>query len=106
MNKYDIGGTEFVLPSAVSNYRLNVEDTIYKFVQDNSDGKRIQNLPTVESIEIVSTKKTTFEIKDDKSYDAYNINLKWKYTNDYGYDTKAQVIVIKKDDKMYVVEKN
>ena len=47
-----------------------------------------------------------FEIKDDKSYDAYNINLKWKYTNDYGYDTKAQVIVIKKDDKMYVVEKN
>ena len=39
-NKYDVGGTDFVFPDILANYRLNVEDTIYKYVEDNSDGKR------------------------------------------------------------------
>src|SRR5574344_723307 len=42
VNKYDVGGNEFVFPTALKSYKANVEDTIYKFVEDNSSNTRNQ----------------------------------------------------------------
>ena len=107
INKYDVGGTEFLEPSVVENYITNVDDTIYRYVEDNTNGKRNQNLPEVISIDVASFKSTTFKVKDEnKEYEAYSVKLTWKYHVDYGYDTEGEVIVIKKDNKLYVVEKN
>lgn len=103
-NKYDVGGTDFVLPSILANYRLNVEDTIYKYVEDNSDGKRIQNLPVVESVNITKTTKGKYKI-GETSYDSYTFNMNWTYVSDYDYDKSGTVVVINNDKKMYVVEK-
>ncbi len=103
-NKYDVGGIDFVLPSILANYRLNVEDTIYKYVEDNSDGKRIQNLPVVSSVAINKTSKGKYKL-EEKSYDSYTFTMAWTYINDYDYDKTGTVVVIKNDNKMYVVEK-
>lgn len=106
VNKYDIGGADFVYPAKLENYKMNVSETMYKYVEDNTNGKRNQQLPVVNEINVVSNEKIKFEIKDDGKYDAYKIKLKWDYTVDYGYDKSGEVIVIKKDNKLYVVEKN
>lgn len=106
INKYDVGGCEFVLPNFVENYKINVTDTIYKYVADNSLNDRTQNLPVVNEISIESMEKKTYDIKDDKSYEAYKFSIVWGYSTDLGYETKGEVIVILKDDKMYIVEKN
>ena len=107
INKYDVGGVEFLYEPVVNNYITNVDDTIYKYVQDNSNGNRNQNLPEVVSIEVKSIKQTTFNIKaENKDYDAYSVKLSWKYHVDYGYDTEGEVIIINKDNKLFVVEKN
>ena len=106
-NKYDIGGLEFVYPDAIENFSINVTDTIYKYVEDNTKGNRVQQLPTVKTITIDSIKKDKFEIKSEKKkYDSYVIKLNWTYSIDLGYDTEGEVIVINKDNKLYVVEKN
>lgn len=105
INKYDTGGVSFVYPDGRNNYKLNVQDTIYKYVEDNTDGKRTQNLPEVSSVIVKDSKKDTYKIGND-SFEAYKINLEWSYVQDLGYDKTGEIILIKKDKNIYVVEKN
>ncbi len=107
INKYDVGGIDFIYPTIKQNYIDNVDDTIYKYVEDNSNGERSQNLPVVKSIEVLENTKGKFKINsENKEYDSYVFKIKWEYSFDLGYDEAGEVIVINKDNKMYVVEKN
>ena len=103
LSTYDVGGVEFIYPDVVDNYKLNVEQTIYKNIESNGDGKRNQTLPVVKSIEVVSNETGTFNYQD-KEMDAYIIELSWDYEKDLGYDKKATVTIVKKDDKLFIVE--
>ncbi len=105
VNKYEVGGVEFLHPDYVANYKLNVQNTLYKYMEDNSYGNRNQKLPLVSTIKVSSHEKTTFKIKDT-SYEGYKVELEWEYTEDLGYESKGEVIVIKNDNKYFVVEKN
>ena len=105
INKYDTGGASFVYPDGRDNYKLNVQDTIYKYVEDNTNGKRTQNLPEVSSVIVKDSKKDTYKIGDN-SFEAYKINLEWSYVQDLGYDKTGEIILIKKDRNIYVVEIN
>lgn len=107
INKYDVGGVELVLPEKKENYITNVTDTIYNFVEDNSNGKRNQSLPVVNGVTVKETKKDKYTIKDTKeTYNSYVFDIDISYVQDLSYDKSAEVIVIKKDKYMYVVEKN
>lgn len=107
VNKYDVGGIELVLPEAKDNYVTNVTDTIYNYVEDNSNGKRNQQLPVVSDVKITNVEKKEFKVNVlNQNYEAYVFKVDISYVNDYGYDKSAEIIVIKKDDFMYVVEKN
>ena len=106
INKYDVGGAEVVYPNIVDNYRLNVEDTLYKYMEDNSKGNRKQQLPEVKSIKVDSIKSDKYTIKsEDKTYSAYKVELSWTYVKDLNYDDEATLMIINSDDKLYVVEK-
>ena len=103
-NRYDVGGTEYVYPSAVNNFKLNAEDTIYKTVKTNSNGKRKQELPVVKNVTIdENILKNKFTIGDDE-YDAYVINVTWEYEKNLGYDTKATITCIEKEGKIFIVK--
>lgn len=104
-NMYDVGGVEFVYPKAQENYKLNVQNTLYKYMRDNSDGKRKQELPTVKSVEIVSTEENKFKIEETE-YEGYKIKLKIEYEKDLEYDKEAEIILIKDKKYLYIVEKN
>ena len=104
INKYDVGGTEYVYLDATENFKLNVEDTIYKHMENNSSGKRKQNLPEVSSIDVLSTEVGEYTIGDTDTFDAYIVDLAWEYASDLGYDDNATVTLVKMEDKLYVVE--
>lgn len=103
INKYDVGSTEYVYTENVDNFKLNVEDTIYKSIINNSNGKRKQELPCVSSVNIESITEEVFEMNENM-VDAYVIKINWKYEKDLGYDDYATIKLIKEDNKLYVVE--
>jgi hypothetical protein len=107
INKYDIGGAEEVYPNIVDNYKLNVSDTLYKYMEDNSTGKRRQTLPTVKTIKVDSIKPNKYKIDaENQTYDGYVVNLSWTYDNPkLGYDDEGEIYIINVDNKLYVVEK-
>lgn len=105
INKYDVGSLEYVYPESLDNFKLNVEDTIYKLIENDSDGKRKQSLPIVKSIEVTDSKKDTF-LLGKESKESYTISLEWKYEKDLGYDTHADVTLVALDNRLYVVSYN
>lgn len=107
VNKYDVGGIEEVYEPIRENYSINVQDTLYKYLEDNTNGEREQELPIVSSISVDSIEKNQFTYKSENvTYDGYKVKLSWSYKYDSGYDKSGEVILINKDDKLYVVEKN
>lgn len=104
-NMYDVGGVDFVYPNARDNYKLNVENTLYKYMENNLDGERKQTLPEVSSVQVVSNEEIEYNIGEEK-FQGYKINLDITYVKDLEYDKKAEVILVKQDKYLYVVEKN
>ena len=103
INKYDVGSAEYVYPDSIENFKLNVEDTIYKHMENNSDGKRKQDLPEVSGLNITAINTGEFLI-DDENYDSFIVELNWDYVKDLGYDDNATITLIILDNKLYVVE--
>ena len=105
INKYDVGGAMFVHPDYVSNFKLNVQNTLYKYMEDNSANLRKQELPEVSEVNITNTEKTNYKINDN-SLTGYKITLEWTYKKDLGYDSKGVVTLVKVDNSYYVVQKD
>lgn len=103
INKYDVGSLEYVHPDFINNFSLNVEDTIYKHVQNNSNGKRRQQLPVVASVNIEEINECNYNYLD-KAYEGYEVKLSWTYEKDLEYDDEALITLIKVDNKLYVSE--
>ena len=103
INKYDVGSAEYVYPDSIENFKLNVEDTIYKHMENNSDGKRKQDLPEVSGSNITAINTGEFLI-DEENYDSFIVELNWDYVKDLGYDDNATITLINLDNKLYVVE--
>lgn len=103
INKYDVGSLEYVYPDNVENFKTNVEDTIYKIVEDNTKGKRKQELSIVSSVNIEEETNGEYELSDVQNK-SYIVKLKWTYEKDMGYDSNATITLIEKDNKLYVVE--
>lgn len=105
LNKYDVGSKEFIYHKALDNYILKVEDTLYKYIEDNTYNQRNQDLPTVKSIIITNFQTSTYTL-DNTTYDSYEITLSWEYEKTNTYDKTAKVIVIKEADKLSIVEED
>lgn len=103
INKYDIGGDEFYHPNKLEMYKQKVIDTLYSTVEDNTYGDRKQPLPIVNSVEVLSVEETTYTM-DSTEVSAYEVALKWTYEEDMGYDSEGTIIVVKEDNKLYVVD--
>lgn len=105
LNKYDIGGLEFVLESEKEKFKSLMSDTLYDVVENNYDGKRNQELPLVNSVVIKECTESN-TLFDNEELLSYDIVLEWTYENDLGYDTSALIKVMKKDKEMYIVSYN
>lgn len=98
----DIGGLEFIHPDLKENFKENMSETLYKYVESNIDGKRTQELPIVKEIKVDNVFETKYTY-NDKEYDAYLVNANWTYEKDLGYQTNSKLTVIKVNNILYVV---
>ena len=99
-SKYDVGGKQFVLEDVLENYELNVSNTIYEFVENKNDRK--DEYPIVKSTNIIGIEDDKYTYNNDE-YDAYKVQEEIVYEKDLGYPKKCELILIKKDNKLYVV---
>lgn len=102
INQYDVGSLEYVHPDGKENFELKVKDTIYRFVEDNTYGKRNQKLPIVKSVEITRIEEKKQKVKD-LEYDGYEIEIKWDYEEELGYDKETTLSIIKLDNLLYII---
>lgn len=120
LSKNDIGGTEFIKESMRDNFIEEARSTFYKYLEVASDS-RDQDLPEVSEIKDVKVSNTSFVIKDSNikttskttyktttasgtTVDAYKVTISWDYKEDFGYETEANMIIIKEGKKLYIVE--
>lgn len=102
VSKYDIGGIEYIYPDHQNNFKLNVQNTLYAYLEKKDDRK--ETLPLVTEIEMLKMNNQQKYLYQNKEYLAYQIVYSWKYKEDNKYDTQAEVTLMKKDNKLYVVE--
>jgi hypothetical protein len=99
----DVGGTEFIYPSQIDNFKLNATDTLYKYIESNFDGKRDQELPEVNNVIVLDMQESNYKI-DKNTYDSYEIKVSIEYVKDLGYDKVKELILIKDNNKLYIVK--
>jgi len=98
-SKEDVGGIQYLRDELKENFILNASNTMYKYV-----GTEDINLPEVSSVQLVNITESKYSI-NDKEYDSFEVNLKWEYKKDLGYDKEGKIIVIKDGEELYIVEK-
>ncbi len=103
MGSTDIGGLEFIHKDLRENFRDNMGSSLYKFMENNLNGDRTQNLPEVSDVEIVDITETKYTYKD-LTYDGYIVNAKWTYVTNLGYQSSMKLTIIKDKDILYIVK--
>ena len=104
--KTDVGGVDIVQPDILNNFLENAENTFYKYVESNIYNNRKQNLPEVNTVEVESVEKTTFTYNNTIDENAYEVKVKWDYTDSEfaNYQNEATLIFVNQDKKLYLVE--
>lgn len=105
ITKNDIGGTQFIHSSAQENFLVKAKDTMYKNIQSNVYGDRKQELPMVKNISLETIEEDTFKLNDIE-VDSYVVTLKWTYEKDLGYDTEKEIVLVREDKKLSIVQTN
>lgn len=103
INKYDIGGLEYIKDSEQEKFTNIIVDSIYSNVLDNSNHDRKQELPEVSNVTIEEIKFEPFNLNDIE-VDAYSVTISWNYLEDLGYDKKAVIKIVQEEEKLYIVE--
>lgn len=104
LNKYDINA-DFIYPDIVSNYRLNIENTLYKYLENNSDGNRNQELPVVSNVIIDEILDEKYSLNKE-NVPCKKVKVTIEYENDLGYDKSGTITLVKQDKYYYIVEYN
>lgn len=102
-DKNDIGGIQFIYDDLKDYFILNASDTVYKYIKNITSSKNRQ-LPVVSKINVSDISENTYKIENTE-YSSYIVTLDWSYEKDYGYETSTKITLIKKDNKLFIVEK-
>lgn len=99
----DIGGLQFLHKDLKENFKENMGSSLYKFIENNLDGKRTQELPRVKDVEVESVFETKYTYKNNE-YNAYIVKANWNYEKDLGYQKSINLTIINDKDILYVVK--
>ena len=102
-DKNHIGAIQFIYDDLKDNFILNASDTVYKYIKNITSSKNRQ-LPVVSKINVSDISENTYKIENTE-YSSYIVTLDWSYEKDYGYETSTKITLIKKDNKLFIVEK-
>lgn len=110
ITKNDIGGVQFVYDNYKTSFIDKARDEFYKYVKNNLNDDRTQELPVISTIKVKSSEKVSLDnvFKKDELKnieEAYKIELSWTYQKDLGYQKEATLIVVKDGDLKFSVAK-
>lgn len=103
----DIGGVQYVHSSLKQNFIDKASSSVYKYVKNNIDGKRKQELPEVIDVEILSIDKVNYKNKntDYNDSDAFEVKVKIDYKKDLDYiEEQTLVFIHENEHKLGLVE--
>ncbi len=103
INKYDIGGIEYIYQDKQEDFKNKARDTIYNDIIDNTYLDRVQELPEVTEVIINNIEEISVELNDN-TYEGYFITLNINYKKDLGYDNEGSITLIKNNDKLEIVK--
>ena len=101
-SKNDIGGTQFIKSDNVDNFILEASETVYKYIEQNLDGKRKQKLPVVISSEVKELKNEKYKYKKIEDDKAYKVKVAIDYKEDLGYPKEVTVKLLHTDKKLEI----
>lgn len=99
----DIGGLEFLHKDLRDNFKENMGASLYKFVENNLNNDRKQELPIVKDVTIEDVSESKWKYKDTE-YPAYIVTAKWTYEKDLGYQSSMKLTIINDNDILYIVK--
>lgn len=104
ISKDDVGGLQYIYGEMKDNFVLNATNTIYKYVENNFNNNRNQELPEVSKVTLNNITNSMYKI-NNVEYESYIVDLNWEYNKDLGYETSGIFTIIKNEEKLYIVEK-
>lgn len=105
INRYDVGSLEYILSSKVDMFRQKAIDTIYRDIIDNTYRDRVQDLPEITNVTVLSVEDTTYTL-DDEEVDAKKVTMNYEYKEDLGYDTEGTIYFVSNANKLEVASYN
>ena len=101
INKYDVGSLEYVYAPKKADFEAKARDTIYNDIIDNTYLDRIQNLPEITNVEILSIEESEITLNENPTF-AYKLTMNYEYKEDLGYDKSGTIYLIKNNEKLEV----
>ena len=102
INKYEVSSIQYFHPDKQTMHQTKVIDNFYNMIEDNSYGKRSMELPIVSEVTIDEVLDTTYKLGDEEM-PASEVDLSIAYEKDLEYDTYGKVILVKVENKWWVV---
>lgn len=102
ISKNDIGGTQFIREKNVDNFILQASETVYKYIEQNLDGNRKQELPIVTYVQVSDIKQEKYSYKNIKDDNSYTVTLNLEYKKDLGYPREVKVKLLHNDKKLEI----
>ncbi len=98
-HSYDVGGIQFVHKDLKDNLIVNASNTLYKYINNKEF-----EYPIVKNVSVTGIEEIKYEY-DEKEYEAYSIDMEWDYEKELDYEKTSELILIKEDKQLFVVEK-
>ena len=105
INKYDVGGLEYVYLPKKEEFNSKAMDTIYKDIIDNTYQDRVQDLPEITNVEVLDVKENEIEVNKTKM-SGYKVTMRYIYKENLGYDTKGTCYLVLNNEKLEVAKYN
>lgn len=107
--KNDIRSVQFVYSNYKTSYIDKTRDEFYKYIKNNLNSNRDQELPIVDTIKVSSIEEVSaadiFKTDELKNIEeAYQVKLSWTYKKDLSYQNSGTIIVVKDNDKLSVAK--
>ena len=102
-----------VLSSEEIDYNKYAEALAKLYIIDLYTINNKQNTYDVGSVEYVYPEVSSIVVDEitegsiiyqDKTMPSYDVKLSWEYIEDLGYDKTAELILVKEDNKLYILE--
>lgn len=103
INKYDVGSLEYILSDKVDMFKTKAMDTMYNDIIDNTYKDRVQELPEITNVEILSIETTEVEV-GEQTLEGYKIKMTYTYKKDIGYDKSGTIYLVKNGKKLEVTK--